>query len=205
MAPLKAELAGREGVEFLVSGVGLVASSCSVSRFLAANSGGIGVVVNFGVAGAYAGAGAGLLDICLAEQEVLGDFGICFNDRIEPFGREKMAVQDSFPFARPFLRRVEKIFIEKNISFKRGTFVTVNCVSATTARGDFLRRRHGALAENMEGAAIAAACREFGLPLLELRCISNMVEDRDTGGWRLFDACQKSALTASALAGTILE
>ncbi len=205
MAPLKAELVGRPAVELLVSGVGLVASSCSVSRFLASHPGEIRVVINFGVAGAYVGSGAGLLDICLAEKEVLGDFGLCFNGRIEPFKQEKMTAPDSFSLAFPVLQRAEEIFTKKTIPFKKGIFVTVNCASATAARGDFLCRSHGALAENMEGAAIAGACRGEGIPLVEVRCISNMVEDRNTKTWCLADACEKSAGVAACLADSLFE
>jgi len=203
MAPLRKKLAGRDDVELLVSGVGLVESACSLSCFLAAGQGKIRTIINFGIAGAYVGGNAGLLDICLAEKEVLGDLGLCFKDHIEPLGQENITVRNSFPLANPVLRQVEKIFNEKSIEFQKGTFVTVNCVSASALRGDFLGRTHQALAENMEGAAIARACLHFDLPLVELRCISNMVEDRDTSSWRLNEACEKSAITAACLAGNL--
>lgn len=45
--------------------------------------------------------------------------------------------------------------------------------------------RTGALCENMEGAAVALACRQLSVPMLELRGISNRVEDRDTRQWDL--------------------
>ena len=37
----------------------------------------------------------------------------------------------------------------------------------------------------MEGAAVALACRQLSVPLLEIRGISNLVEDRDTSLWNL--------------------
>jgi len=37
----------------------------------------------------------------------------------------------------------------------------------------------------MEGAAVALACQQLAVPLLELRGISNLVEDRDTRRWDL--------------------
>jgi futalosine hydrolase len=40
----------------------------------------------------------------------------------------------------------------------------------------------------MEGAAVAMVCNTFKVPCVELRCISNMVEDRDTANWMLEDA-----------------
>ena len=55
------------------------------------------------------------------------------------------------------------------------------------------------LTGNMEGAAVARVCAEFSLPLLELRCISNLVEDRNPAHWRLQEACEKAARTAAVL------
>ena len=37
----------------------------------------------------------------------------------------------------------------------------------------------------MEGAAVALACQQMSAPLLEIRGISNLVEDRDTSRWEL--------------------
>ena len=205
MEPARDLLAGRNDVEFLISGVGLLESACSLSCFLAAHSRKIKTVINFGVAGAYVGCGAEMLDICLAKKEVLGDFGLCFDERIEPLNQTDMTIQNSFLLYEPLLRQAEKILLEQKIPYQKGTFVTVNCASATIKRGNFLSRSHQALAENMEGAAIARACQDFALPLVELRCISNMVKDRNIKGWRLSEACEKSALAASSLAGRLFE
>jgi futalosine hydrolase len=51
----------------------------------------------------------------------------------------------------------------------------------------------------MEGASVARVCSEYSLPLLELRCISNLVEDRDLSRWRLREACEKAAQAAVIL------
>ncbi|MGW8195068.1 MAG: phosphorylase family protein, partial [Desulforhopalus sp.] len=82
------------------------------------------------------------------------------------------------------------------LRFHTGTFITVNSISATRRRGVMLRSRWGGLCENMEGAAVARACREYSIPWLELRCIANFVEDRDPSTWRLQDGCRKAAETA---------
>ena len=49
----------------------------------------------------------------------------------------------------------------------------------------------------MEGAAIAHICRIYGIPFVEIRGISNMVEDRDKGKWDIelaSENCQKAVL-----------
>ena len=80
-----------------------------------------------------------------------------------------------------------------------GNFITVNSVSGTRDRGEILQQKYNGLCENMEGAAIAQVCQEFSLPLLEVRCISNYVEDRDPARWRLQEACDKAGEIAAAV------
>jgi futalosine hydrolase len=48
-----------------------------------------------------------------------------------------------------------------------------------------IEERTGGICENMEGAAVALACQQLSVPLLEVRGISNLVEDRDTSRWNL--------------------
>ena len=85
----------------------------------------------------------------------------------------------------------KKILAEQDIGCKDINFVTVNCCSGTNERGEFLRKKHDAGCENMEGAAVVMACQNFNIPCIELRCISNMVEDRDTTKWQLSGAIGK--------------
>jgi futalosine hydrolase len=176
-----------------LTGVGPVEAALQVATCLARAGEPVSGVINFGVAGAYvqASGGASLLDICVAEREVLGDLGICAGDHIEQLRGEGFDVFDSFDLDSPLLRRVMGALEDASIPFHRGSFVTVNCVSGSRTRGEMLSRQHKALCENMEGAAVARVCGHFSLPLVEVRCVSNMVEDRNTQHWRLRDACRR--------------
>lgn len=68
---------------------------------------------------------------------------------------------------------------------RRGTIATVSTCSGTDARAHALRARTGALAEAMEGAAVALVAWRLGLPFAELRVISNTTGDRDRQQWDL--------------------
>ena len=160
-------------------------------------------VVNIGVAGAYRFAenSANLLDLCLAEREVLGDFGICDEAAIVSLRSDTLEILDAFALDGPLLAEAAAVLAGHGMACRRGTFVTVSCVSGTSRRGDLLARQHQGLCENMEGAAAARVCREFGLPLLELRCVSNLVEERDLRKWRLREACERCGGAAALLIG----
>ena len=178
-------------MDFLICGVGPIEAAVRMGRYLSKQHQKIKLVVHFGVAGAYFNARKiQLLDICLAESEVLGDFGICYADRIEYFTSD-IASSQQFSLDGLWLKRVEQYLI-KNHKYHRGTFITVCGTSGTRARGEVLAATWDGLCENMEGAALARVLTDYQIPLVELRVISNFVTDRDLSSWRLREAVEKS-------------
>jgi len=192
----------------LVTGLGPVETTLSLSCLLQDRPGRIDGVMNFGVAGAYQDNGidlqAGLLDICLAEREVLGDLGICMQDGFERFHGSHLQVEDSFILDQALLTSAGQALDDAGTAYKSGTFITVNCASGTGKRGQLLGREFQGLCENMEGAAVARVCKQFSLPCLEVRCISNMVEDRNTKNWQLKQACTLAGRAASAIVNSLV-
>ena len=191
--------AGEARLDFLVTGVGPVEAALSVSAYLARSEANFDGVINFGVAGAYLERGIGLLDLCLAKGEVFGDLGICLDREILGFDSERLPLITEFILDDSLFQQAEEILAAGGVSCHSGGFVTVNCVSGTAGRGNYLRDKFQAICENMEGAAVARVCEEFGLPCLELRCVSNLVEDRNSQNWRLKEACRKGAEAVAVL------
>ncbi|MFF1559905.1 futalosine hydrolase [Streptomyces sp. NPDC058279] len=67
--------------------------------------------------------------------------------------------------------------------------LTVSTVTGTAARAAELAARHPlAGAEAMEGFGVAEAAAAHGLPVLEIRAVSNPVGPRDRDAWRIGDA-----------------
>lgn len=72
---------------------------------------------------------------------------------------------------------------------RTGAVLTVSTVTGTAARAAALRARHPrALAEAMEGFGVAEAAAAHGVPVLEIRAVSNPVGPRDRAAWRIGDA-----------------
>jgi len=200
MNPLQRLLKEGMQVQTLISGVGPVEAAVRLSRYLQKTPQAFTAVFNFGVGGGYIPAGEGrgprILDLYLAETESFGDMGICYPDGVEPLPKD-LTGEISFRMDPGLLERARQICINRDI--KTGNFVTVMGVSATRTRGLAIGKRFNAQCENMEGAAVARVCAEFSLPVVELRCISNLVENRDLKNWRLQEACEKVAATAARI------
>lgn len=77
-----------------------------------------------------------------------------------------------------------------------GTVLTVSTVTGSAGRTSELTVRHpGVLAEAMEGFGVAEAASAHGVPVLEIRTVSNAVGPRDRAAWRIGDAL--AALTGA--------
>jgi futalosine hydrolase len=188
----------------LVTGVGPVETTLRLTRFLSECEEQFDAVIQFGIGGTYIIPDQSrlqqpkLLDICLAEQEVLGDFGICLDDSIMNMD-SSLTGEIVYHMDAVLLKKSRIVLDRLGVTYHTGNFITVNGATGTTTRGKMLQSRWNGICENMEGAAVARVCPEFNLPCVELRCISNYVEDRDTTTWRLQEACQKAAHTAIQL------
>jgi len=200
MMPIRQALGQRAEITCLQAGIGPLETCLQLTRFFADNGNRVSLVLNIGIAGAFHDSGPQLLDLCLAEREIVGDFGICSRDEIIRFDRSDHQPPIEFDLRNAYFERAAVKLEGHGIPYCQGTFVTVNCTSGTSERGRYLKEKYQALCENMEGAAVARVCMEFGLPLLEIRCISNMVEDRDVLKWRLAETIEKMAAVTVLLA-----
>lgn len=85
----------------------------------------------------------------------------------------------------------------------RGGLLLSAC--AASAGDDDVRSRLAlwpdAVAEDMEGFAVAAACRLAGVPLDIVRGISNTAGDRDHSHWQIEAACRAAGDLAATLLG----
>lgn len=190
-------------LEFLVTGVGPVESAIRLTAYLEKTR--ADGVLLFGVGGAYSNCGIGILDICLAETEHFGDLGIAHHDHIEYFSDEFLRNQRyCFDLRNNLYRHASDLLQVIGLPFRKGHFVTVQACSGTGTRGAFLRDRFHAICENMEGASLARVCSEYTTDLLEIRCISNIVENRDPKKWRIEEAVESGARVIKKLIPALL-
>ncbi len=74
---------------------------------------------------------------------------------------------------------------------RKGSFTLLTCCAASASEHDVrlkLKKHPSAVAEDMEGFSVAAACRFAGTPIRIVRGISNRAGDRSKENWRVRDA-----------------
>ncbi len=200
-------LAGKDAV-LALSGIGKANAAHAATRLITEFS--PEVIINIGVGGAYPSSGLSVGDLAIAQKEVYGDEGLLLKDgfhEIDSIGipllrKGSKRYFNEFPLnsllAGKAVRAARLVAHEPSpIKVKKGVFLTVSTCTGTKKRALELERRFSAICENMEGAAIAQICALYGIPLIEMRGISNIVEDRDLSGWNIklaAENCQRALL-----------
>ncbi|EFC80948.1 futalosine hydrolase [Parafrankia sp. EUN1f] len=80
-----------------------------------------------------------------------------------------------------------------------GTVITVSTVTGTERRAATFTARLDPIAEAMEGHAVGVAAGAFGVPVIEIRAISNLVGRRDRASWNMQAALGSLRTAAAAL------
>ncbi|MGI5195970.1 futalosine hydrolase [Streptomyces sp. CA-288835] len=176
---------GPVAADLLVAGVGSAAAAASTATALttAALTGtSYDLVVSAGIAGGFQPE-APLGSLVLADEITIADLGAETADGFVPVTELGFGAVTHRP-PESLVREVAAV-----TGARTGTVLTVNTVTGSAERAAELRRRHpGALAEAMEGFGVAEAAAAHGVPVLELRAVSNPVGPRDRAAWRIGDA-----------------
>jgi futalosine hydrolase len=192
MSTLLAYAAPREGESvigrhepLLELGVGKVAAAIRLTEALAERR--PDAVLSFGIAGAYPSrhlrpdlTGLQLLDVCVVTHEWLADEGVERSDGFRDLAEFGLGEIGPWPTDVELSDRLVAV-----LDCPRVVGATVSAVSGIDRLSHAYALRSGAQIETMEGAAVAAVCRRFGVRFAELRVISNFTGDRDRSGWDL--------------------
>jgi len=184
----KAELPAKT-VYLALTGIGKVNAAIATTHLLERFK--PTLIVNTGCGGAYPGSGLAVGDLAVATAEIYGDEGVLTVNgwhTLEIIGipsveRKGNRYSNEFPLSMEQAVKVFRFATSLGLPVKRGKFVTVSTCSGTSMRGNELEERFGGICENMEGAAIAHTALLYDTPFVEVRGISNMVEDRDISKW----------------------
>jgi len=179
----------RTRLVFAVTGIGTANAASATTALIHLYS--PDLIINTGCAGAYARAGLAVGDLALATSELFADLGAAGPHgwlSLEQMGLPLLDRGDGrcfneVPMSLPAVEAARARAALLGIPLRAGRFLTVSACSGTRSRGAELQDRFDGICENMEGAAVALVAARYGGACLEVRGVSNLVEDRDPSRW----------------------
>ena len=161
------------GFDLLVTGVGMTATAYALGKHLSAN---YDLVLNLGIAGCFDHSvplGA-VLNINRDEFSELGaEDGDVFRS-IDELGFGKSKFESNCTSGVKMLNNLPKVH-----------GITVNTVHGQQQHIAEIKKRLNPITESMEGAAVFYACEQAAVPCLQIRSISNYVEERNKAAWNI--------------------
>lgn len=183
--------------EFALAGVGLAAAAVNGAIELAKAE--YDLVIIAGIAGGFVDQ-AEVGSLVVASEIIAADLGVELLDGFSSldelgFGSTRVGV------AADVAERVTAALLAAGLPAQMAPVLTVATATGTAATAAALAARvPGAAAEAMEGFGIATAALQRGVPVLEIRAISNAVGPRDRDAWRIGDAFKALEAASSVLA-----
>ncbi|HVI04010.1 MAG TPA: futalosine hydrolase [Enhygromyxa sp.] len=193
-APREGEVVLGKHADTLALGVGKIAAAMSLAVALTERS--PDAVLLIGVCGAYPDrhlrrglASLRVHDLCVVGSEVIADDGVATPDGYLDLAQLRLGEIGPLPCDPELTSKLAAVL---------GCPIVAGATVSTGAGNDVLShayaQRSGAQVETMEGGAVAAVCRRFGVPFAQLRAVSNRTGDRHLGGWDLDGSLAQLAL-----------
>jgi futalosine hydrolase len=208
--PLEATLLQSSASSLVLTGIGAVNTAHALTHHLVTQPR-PSLVIQTGIAGAYVPAGVAVGSVVLASTEIYGDVGVITPEGWRPIEEIGIALITAsgahparfnyFPLDEQLVARASAI--GESLIARTGPFLTLSQVTGVRTIGDALFERFGALCESMEGAAAAHVCALHEVPFLEVRGISNLIENRNRSAWRIVEAATAAQAAALLLAENV--
>ena len=163
-----------QDIDFLITGVGMVATAFALGRHLVNNQ--YDLVINLGIAGSF--------DRSIA----LGEVVEVVEDTISELGAEddeNFITIDQLGFGESSFKSSKRLYDLGITNIRQVSAITVNTVHGNDASIKNLTNRIQSQLESMEGAAFLYACKQAGVPCLQIRAVSNYVEKRNRDAWQI--------------------
>ena len=201
---------GRMGdipLRMVVSGPGILNTVQAVTACIEAAR--PAMMLQVGCGGGFGRLGMQIGDLAVAASEIDVHLGIDTGTPAMPLAELPFPVLESagktftstFPLnielARTAFHRLQNIYAPQGIGVFSGPFITGSTVTGTDERADSRFAAYDPCIESMEGVGAAFLSQYYRLPLLEIRCVSNLVGKRDISAWDLPLACRRAGQAAA--------
>ncbi len=169
-------------IDILITGVGMVPTAVFTSSILARNK--YEAVINAGICGSFNHT-IPIGKVLHVKTDCLPETGAEDGEHFLSIIDLNLIDQDEFPFAGGKLIN-DSVFnsvLIKGLLIATG--VTVNTVHGNNQSIKIFLQRHPADIESMEGAAFMYSCKINKVRYIQVRSVSNFIEDRDVSKWNI--------------------
>jgi futalosine hydrolase len=173
-------------IDVMLTGVGPISAGIQTTKALAEDK--YDLVINMGIAGGFVGK-AEVGSLVVANEIVSADLGAESPEGFITLDELGFGASTRVKTDGDLVEVLLEVIKGAGISVCAGNILTLSTVTGTTETTSKLQLREpGASAEAMEGYGVAMAAKEFGVPVLEIRSISNPIGPRDRSAWRIKEA-----------------
>jgi len=162
-----------EKIDFLITGIGVPQTIFKLTNELSKKN--YDLVINLGIAGSF-NKELELGKLVHVTENSFADIGFETSSSFIPIGKSKMAQNEKYKFVNTTSFR----FLKNMQSVKE---ITVNSTSGNKKTIALRKEIYTADTESMEGAAIFYVCSEKQVDFIEIRSISNFIEERKPENW----------------------
>ncbi|MBY6038180.1 futalosine hydrolase [Fictibacillus nanhaiensis] len=173
-------------IDVRLAGVGPISAGIQTAKALTANK--YDFVINMGIAGGFVQK-AEIGSVVIADEILCADLGAESGEGFIPLDELGFGESTRMKVDHESVQVLTDALKRAGLSAQTGTILTLSTVTGTReTSSELLERVPMAVAEAMEGYGVAMAAKEFGVPALEVRSISNPIGPRDRSAWRIKEA-----------------
>lgn len=172
-------------VDLLVTGPGIHATSFHLGKQLSIAK--YQSCINIGICGSL---DQQLKPVRLVNivTDVFGDFGVDDKGTFQDVFESGLYSPDHFPFRNGLLKPKTVKNLQSLKALTQVNGITVQKVTGSRKTARQLFEKYGPAVESLEGAAFFHACMLSEVNCLQVRSVSNMVEDRNKAKWKIREA-----------------
>lgn len=172
----------RNNIDILVTGIGIPFTTYRLALTLFENH--YDLAINAGIAGSFKeGIRIGQVVHVISEQ--FADIGIEDKGKFASIFEMKLYDKNRFPFKDGVLYNESGFSNDTLNNLVKTSGITVNKTSGNSETINKFQDMYSPGIETMEGAAFFYVCLMEKLPFIQIRSISNKVEERDTSKWNI--------------------
>ncbi len=184
----KMQLNENYNISFLVTGIGILATAITLTKYLMRNR--PDLIIQVGIAGSF-NQNSDLGSVVLVQEEILGDMGVEENGVWKDLFISKLSDPDTPPFTKGRLLNKHVLSLNKS-GLPLVSAITVNEITTRPQRILQQQLIYNPHIETMEGAVLHYLCNDFEIPYLQIRGLSNYIGERDKSYWKIKEAVENS-------------